>query len=107
MKRLADGGFFDSTKKTKSQLGHMLSEKFRESSKEEWASHTSSPFLHSICKLFNYFDFKLVERGALDTESFAAKLFDTGNFNPSSAYSSSRLLEDLGDPKLGELLYSD
>lgn len=50
---------------------------------------------------------KLVERGGLDTESFAAKLFDTGNFNPSSAYSSSRLLEDLGDPKLGELLYSD
>jgi hypothetical protein len=43
----------------------------------------------------------------LDTESFASKLFDTNGFNPTSAYSSSRLLEDLGDPKLGELLYSD
>jgi hypothetical protein len=50
---------------------------------------------------------KIVDRGGLGTESFAAKLFETGNFNPSSAYSSSRLLEDLGDPKLGELLYSD
>jgi hypothetical protein len=56
---------------------------------------------------FNEFNLNLVERGGLDAESFAAKLFDTGNFNPSSAYSSSRLLEDLGDPKLGELLYSD
>jgi hypothetical protein len=56
---------------------------------------------------FNDFNLNLVERGGLDAESFAAKLFDTGNFNPSSAYSSSRLLEDLGDPKLGELLYSD
>ena len=50
----------------------------------------------------------LFERGNLNSESFAAKLFDTGGFNPTnSAYSSSRLLEDLGDPKLGELLYSD
>jgi hypothetical protein len=58
--------------------------------------HDSWPFLES-----------LFDRGGLGTESFAAKLFETGNFNPSSAYSSSRLLEDLGDPKLGELLYSD
>jgi hypothetical protein len=56
---------------------------------------------------FNDFNLNLVERGGLDAESFAAKLFDTSNFNPTSAYSSSRLLEDLGDPKLGELLYSD
>jgi hypothetical protein len=57
LKRLADGGFFDA-KKTKSQLGHMLSEKFKES-KEEWANHnqTTSPFLHSICKVL-IFQFK-------------------------------------------------
>jgi hypothetical protein len=66
--------------------------------------------LHHFCIVYvslNYFNLNLVERGGLDAESFAAKLFDTGNFNPTSAYSSSRLLEDLGDPKLGELLYSD
>lgn len=43
----------------------------------------------------------------LHNDNLVTRLFDNGGAFAGGGFSGSRLLEDLGDPKLGELFYSD
>jgi len=74
---------------------------------EQWAlltkrNYSKNYVSHNKLSLINL---QIVEND-LSTDSLMSKLIDSGAF--ANGYGGSgRLLEDFGDPKLGELLYSD